>query len=274
MGARKGFTLIELLVVIAIISLLMSILMPALSAVREKARTVACMSNLRQWTVISQLAVQENNGKFWKGSRGTGYWWIAELEDQYESYITNKAWFCPTSTKPLTDRFGNSDAALNTFRAWGIYTTQEYGNLDVDIAGSYGLNAHILDTDSPAASGTLNSSTVDNWRSPSVSGAANVPMFIDALRFDLWPQPNNAPTELEFQAWSTDSTNSMARCCINRHNGYVGCAFIDGSARSVGLKELWTLKWHRSFNTRGIWTQAGGVQPTDWPDWMGEFREY
>jgi prepilin-type processing-associated H-X9-DG protein len=66
----------------------------------------------------------------------------------------------------------------------------------------------------------------------------------------------------------------MGKCCINRHNGTVNCLFADGSVRKVGLKELWTLQWHRTFNTQGPWTQAGGVTPEDWPEWMRDFREY
>jgi len=62
--------------------------------------------------------------------------------------------------------------------------------------------------------------------------------------------------------------------CINRHDGGINAAFLDGSVRKVGLKELWTLKWKRQFNTAGPWTKAGGVQPEDWPQWMRGFKDY
>ena len=47
MKTQKGFTLIELLVVISIIALLLSILTPALSMAKEKARRLVCSANLK-----------------------------------------------------------------------------------------------------------------------------------------------------------------------------------------------------------------------------------
>jgi hypothetical protein len=49
---------------------------------------------------------------------------------------------------------------------------------------------------------------------------------------------------------------------------------MDWSVRKVALKELWTLKWHRQFDTTGPWTKAGGVRSEDWPEWMGSFDDY
>src|SRR4051812_18727216 len=58
----RGFTLVELLVVIAIISLLISILLPALNAARKKAQTVACASNMRQIYMAAVLFSNDHKG--------------------------------------------------------------------------------------------------------------------------------------------------------------------------------------------------------------------
>ena len=63
-------------------------------------------------------------------------------------------------------------------------------------------------------------------------------------------------------------------CCIDRHGAGVNGVFMDGSVRRIGLKELWTLRWHRYFPPNGPWTKAGGVSPSRWPRWMRGLQDY
>ena len=272
---RKAFTLVELLVVIAIIALLMSILMPALRRVREQGRMIKCQANLRQWGIISAIYTEENNGEFWASAGNTPcYWWIRFIEDRYKDWKTNKLWFCPSATKPEWDERGVRSGVLNIFNAWGIYTGGSLG--PNGIAGSYGINGYVL-IPYPNSSGAIRTQyeggvpMQDGWKTTGASGANNVPLFTEALRFDLWPKPDQRPANNELAAWSG---NNMARCCINRHQGFVDTLFLDFSTRKVGLKELYTLKWHRSFNITDKYTLAGGVQASDWPEWIRPFPDY
>lgn len=58
----SAFTLIELLVVIAIIAILASLLMPALSTAKRSARSIKCISNLKQVGVALTLYADDNEG--------------------------------------------------------------------------------------------------------------------------------------------------------------------------------------------------------------------
>jgi prepilin-type N-terminal cleavage/methylation domain-containing protein/prepilin-type processing-associated H-X9-DG protein len=78
---RRAFTLVELLVVIGIISVLISILLPAIQRARENVKMTNCASNLRQLGVAASIYMAENKGilnlrDYQNNIEGATYGWI------------------------------------------------------------------------------------------------------------------------------------------------------------------------------------------------------
>jgi prepilin-type N-terminal cleavage/methylation domain-containing protein/prepilin-type processing-associated H-X9-DG protein len=67
--SKHGFTLVELLVVIGIIAILISLLLPALGKARGAARSVQCMSNMRQAGLVLMTFANDNGGRYPGGGR-------------------------------------------------------------------------------------------------------------------------------------------------------------------------------------------------------------
>ncbi|MFQ6036716.1 MAG: type II secretion system protein [Sedimentisphaerales bacterium] len=265
MYTRKGFTLIELLVVIAIIALLVAILMPTLQRAKRQAKAVACQSNLHQWAIVFKMYAGENDGYFWSGDMRRGGWkqycWIYPLQPYYHDEA--KIRFCPMATKLRVD------GAADPFAAWGpVPQTQKD-------CSSYGMNNWACNPLPEVKFIHGREATKDNWRNAYVEGAANIPLFLDCAFVEGKPYDFDVPPEYDgdIATWGV-SALQMKRFCLNRHNGYVNAVLLDFSVRKIGLKELWTLKWHRSFNTAGPWTKAGGVVLEEWPQWMRGFKDY
>ena len=275
MSQRRGFTLIELLVVIAIIALLMAILMPALQRVKGQAQAISCQARLREWSLIFKLYTDDYDGYFNEG-------WGANDTTLYpnalRSYYKDN-WdmlLCPTATREMenSNDWGTFKAAFRTMGgtryvfSYNINSWTNYMHGDRGARWEEWFWKNVNNT-TAVAPGTRTST----GKPVSLN---TIPVFGDGTWHDAWPRDTDAPAQTmdAFGIGDRGTSGEMNHFCINRHDGHVSMLFMDWSTRRVGIKELWTLKWHRSFVTTGAWTRAGGARPEDWPVWLRNFKDY
>ena len=274
---NKGFTLIELLVVIAIIAVLMGILMPALSRIRNQAKGVMCMTYLKQWGTMFKMYCDDNNSMFptrnLEGDdAGKGRWMYA-LRDYYKDAKDLK--LCPMVKKSSAEMWDSDQMWGSTIYAWQVTANEVTGGRELGTYGSYGINGWVY---KPYKNEDyINGLAVAawHWKTSDSKGASQIPLMMDAMFWTGWPREDNEPREEELiNPERINDEDGMQRYCLDRHNQRINAVFMDYSVRSVGLKELWTLQWHKRYNVAGPWTKAGGAQPEDWPDWMKQMKDY
>lgn len=120
---KKNFTLVELLVVIAIIAILAGMLMPALSAARNKAKTISCIGNLKQFGFAHFSYCSEWNFTPPVKITGVETRWVDLLEPHLakkSDNSNNNIYVCPSDTRPEDKKI--------------VYTDKDYNKL------SYGIN--------------------------------------------------------------------------------------------------------------------------------------
>ena len=240
---RRGFTLVELLVVIGIIAILISLLMPALGAARRQARSVQCLSNLRQFGQAFLMYTNENKGK----SMFYDYVperWPAILQPFHGQ--ADEIRFCPEAVN-YNGWWGSS------FYAWG----DTYAGLE-DERGSYGMNLWVARTRGDGIGGGLGS------HGPAIAGPAEAyiqlpanrisseaPLFADSVWYGGWPKDTD-PAPPNLHSPPPVENNNMWRFCIARHKRAINLVFLDGHGDHVELERLWQLKWNSIFQPRTI----------------------
>ncbi|MEN6428692.1 MAG: type II secretion system protein [Phycisphaerales bacterium] len=252
-GNPDGFTLIELLVVISIIVLLMAVLLPTLGRVRKQARAVACQAKLRQWGLVLSMYVDDSDRQYpLKAICGVDSWWYSPRS----CCSGSKAMLlCPMATRykdnendPYRDKYYSLGSTYTAWKCSGVVGKGQAA--EETYHGSYGLNYFV-----DAAKGYT----------------AQTPLLLDCAGPGVRPYPQNAPPA--FSGQFAGGSGALSWACIDRHQGEINALFCGMTVRKVGLKELWTLRWHPEWDTANCWTKAGGVQPEDWPQWMRGFKD-
>ncbi|UCD51485.1 MAG: prepilin-type N-terminal cleavage/methylation domain-containing protein [Phycisphaerales bacterium] len=278
----KAFTLIELLVVISILTLLIALLAPALSRSRKQAQAVVCQSRQHDWSLMFAAYQSDNDGRFPDGLRPVWDEQSGERELRHISWPVHMelcsgldlhaAMLCPTASQPVPADVswrtrGTDLSGGTTFLAWRFdYQWRSADEQAImphfEYFGSYAMNEQLIEYYHPWGVGKVR--------------PAGLPVFFDcrvsyaSLRDAAADEP---PPCADFPMGGHTHVFS-SQVTIDRHQGGLNMLFADGAVRKVGLKELWTLKWHAGFNTAGPWTKAGGALPSDWPQWMRKFKDY
>jgi len=165
----RAFTLIELLVVVAIIAILAAMLLPALSAAREKARRSSCMTNAKQIGAALLSYAGEYNGYFpswvgWMNSRDRDDDWCSPNQEN-----CNVAGWHVTSLERYVPR-------------------NDTGAGDANIVKTYsakpGDQAHPTSTTLPLYANDANTGTIAGWRAIAFGlkpASSSLPLFKQGL---------------------------------------------------------------------------------------------
>jgi len=115
MSKHRAFTLIELLVVIAIIAVLMGILIPTMSRVREQARQRSCCSRVRQHVLAFHMYADGSDGKLPLPANPYGWLWdmdVTTLNFMLSSGLNKEMFYCPSNA--------NQQKNLDFYWTWGV----------------------------------------------------------------------------------------------------------------------------------------------------------
>lgn len=226
--------------VIGIIAVLISILLPALGRARRQARTVVCMSNLRQLGAAYQAYMNEYRSKGLPegGSGGNEDGWPIFLLEPHP--VLWRVMLCPEAMTPASmSGWNKGTVSLAWFNDFNPGPNGDYEDYDADEIpfhpGSFGINRWLLVAWNPD-----HSFDAFNLMHPK-GQPETIPMFGDCCSYGATPTPlDPAPRDLA----GTSSNEDMDAFCIARHGRAINMVFLDGHAVTVPLAELWQLNWN------------------------------
>jgi len=230
MKQKSNFTLIELLVVIAIIAILASMLLPALSKARDKARTTFCSGNMKQ-LASSYIFYANDFGDYLPPGyhAGSGLTWN-QLIEKYIGAPPFKLLACPANP--------NNVAVYRSVNDWQLrhgatnYTYCDFIGYDggsdsaIRYGGGYGVDGRREQPEkiNLVKKPSIALTTLDGWGyDPSTYNSST-----NFLGMNLWK-----PVWLD-NCWQIPYSTSWALWKVQaRHSAGTNAAFVDGHTSNI-----------------------------------------
>lgn len=217
----KAFTLVELLVVISIIGLLAGLAVPAINGALKKAKSGACMANLRQiGLALITYATDSESGKF-PESVGDDATWAKTVASYVNTTTKSKKsiFVCPGSEKPVQE--GSDSTVAITY---GVHSAL------VDPTKNFPINSVVRPSDVILAGDVCQDTGNKGW-SPNRIEEPSV--FTDGGGEMAIGEDLSTPLEV-----GQDEDGSKSASLRYRHQGRVNVVMVDGHAESIKKGEV------------------------------------